>query len=301
MKKNCIFYFDADYNWNNIYEDVKQWLEQKHLAFYSQFSKNTNIYTTQWPKSYVWGNSFIPQLYLSGQNWEKTNWNVVEWDLVLGFNIPKTVTNIFPSIREITQDKTIFEKLFPQYAIHSRVCYSYQDIVNHFKHISTPLKVLKPIKWTRSKGIIITDSLPASQDLESHFFPYLLQEFFDTSNGFYDFPWMHDFRIVMLSGKIIWKFLRQPASGKYTANSFRNGWFIDLREWELPWEIQKIVQDIESYCAKKFEHRYYSIDMGMGPHGELRVFELNSAPWLTDVPLARSLWAYIWKNILKVS
>lgn len=215
--------------------------------------------------------------------------------------IPNDVTKIFNTIREITQDKTVLERIFPKYVIQSIICNNYEDIKQNFDSISTDLKVLKPIKWTRSKWIFIQDFLPSKNEIASDFYPYLLQEFLDTSRGFYGYPWIHDFRVILLWWKIIWKFLRQPEAWKYTANSFRRWWLIDLNNWEIPWEIQNIIDEIEVYCATEYKHRYYSIDFWIWKSWEIKIFEMNSAPWLTNDTIARNLWEYMYENFLKVT
>jgi len=58
---------------------------------------------------------------------------------------------------------------------------------------------------------------------------------------------------------------------------------------------------VEYYCAQRYKHRYYSIDFGRGKNGEIKIFEMNSAPGLTNERLSGKLADYICKNILKVS
>jgi len=302
MKKNLIVYFSKE-GWSHIthpYEGIRPNVEEKQEALLNAFPTNVNIYIARSETSHIQWNIFQPQYIREKGLWTPYTWDNIEADLVIGFNIPKAVTRIFNTVREITHDKTYFENIFPDYSIQSVVCYTYEDIEKAFKNIQTSLKVLKPLKWTRSKWIFIQEDIPKKQDIETSYYPYLLQEFFDTSWWFYEYSWIHDFRIIMLWWNIIWKFLRQPEVWKYTANSFRKWNLIDLTDWELPDEIQKIVSKIESYCIKRFEHRYYSIDFGIWKNGNIKVFEMNSAPGLTTDYIAHKLWSYIAKNILKV-
>lgn len=303
MKKNLVVYFAKEGEWEitHPYEGIRPGIEEKQEALLNAIPESVNIYIVRSEKFHTWWNMFRPQFKRENKLWIPYEWDIVEADLVIGFNIPKKVTRIFDTIREISHDKTILESLFPEYTLPSIRCENYEDIEKNFHSIQTQLKVLKPIKWTRSKGIFIWENIPQKEEIWEEYFPYILQEFFDTSGGFYDFPWLHDFRVVMLDGQIIWKFLRQPESGKYTANSFRRWWFINLKDWEIPKELQKIIFEIETYCEKRFTHRYYSIDFGMWTNQELKIFEINSAPGLTNDALAATLGSYIAKNILKVS
>lgn len=273
--------------------------EQKQELLLECFPTNVDIYMARWIHSYREGNIFIPQYQRKSGTWIH-NIHPREAQLVLGFQIPHWVTRIFNTMRSFTLDKTHFEKIFPQYALPSIVCSSYHEIHENFWNIPSAYKVLKPQFWTRSKGIFIQSQLPYTEDFLLENYPYLLQEFHDTSAWFYDTPGLHDFRVVLLNGEIIWKFLRQPEVGKYTANSFRKWNFIDLETWQIPREIQNIIDEIEAYCRPRFPHRYYSIDMGQWKNGVIKVFEVNSAPGLTNAKISQKLWEYITKNILKI-
>jgi len=91
------------------------------------------------------------------------------------------VNRVFNSLKSLTIDKTMIEDIFPQYTLKSIICKNYQDIQKHFSKSITELKVLKPQNGTRSKGIFIEKNIPNEAYFEKDYFPYLLQDFFDTS------------------------------------------------------------------------------------------------------------------------
>ena len=273
---------------------------EKQEFFLQSFPPSVDIFIARWEKSHIRDNIFRAQFQKQWNIWIPFSQSI-EADLVLWFQIPKEVNRIFNSLKSLTIDKTMIEDIFPQYTLKSTICKNYQDIQKYFSKSITELKVLKPQNGTRRKGIFIEKNIPNEAYFKKDYFPYLLQDFFDTSWWFYEFPGMHDFRIVMLNGEIIWKFLRQPEAWKYTANSFKKWWFIDLEDWKIPREIQKIIEVVEYYCAQRYKHRYYSIDFGRGKNGEIKIFEMNSAPGLTNERLSGKLADYICKNILKVS
>lgn len=107
--------------------------------------------------------------------------------MVLGFPIPQGVTKPFPSLRDITLDKTHIEALFPKYTLHSHICEDYHEIQASFENISTHLKVLKPLCGTRGRGIFIGEILPQKHIFPENYYPYILQEFFDTSSGWQEY------------------------------------------------------------------------------------------------------------------
>jgi len=298
--KNIIIFFPIKDDTVDILDPYqeKENAKEKQEKLLEVLWKNTTIFMARWLSSHIVVNLFSPQFRRTNTwDWVSYKWEI-HADLVLWFKIPKWTTHIFPSISKFTKDKTIFEKHFPDLAIKSISCKNYNDIKWNFSKIHSKLKVLKPQRWTRSQWIYIQKNIPLQKELPVEFYPYLLQEFHDTSKWFYNFPWFHDFRIVMLNGEVIWKYLRQPAPWKYTANSFREWKLHNLKNWALPNEISRIVTKVESYLQDKYKHRYYSIDIGIWKTWEIKVFELNSAPWLSDSELAEKLWKYINKNIL---
>lgn len=300
MKKQLIMYMPLDNPNQKVTHPYQDRLkaEKKQNTLLTSFPSSVTVYIARWEKTHISWDTFQPQFFLKDKKWIPYKWEAVTADLVLWFQLPKWVEKIFNTIKPITLNKSIIEEIFPKYTLQSIICKDYNDIKEKFHKISTDLKVLKPQNGTRSKGIFIWKNIPEPQEFLEENFPYLLQDFFDTSQGFYEFPWLHDFRVVMLNGEIIWKFLRQPEKWTYTANSFRRWGFIDLEDWKIPEELNKIIHKIEAYCAKRFKHRYYSIDFWMWINGELKIFEMNSSPWLTNDRLSQKLWNYITKNIL---
>ncbi len=301
--KNLILYFPIKNNLKQIttpYQDFEK-VKNKQEALLLPLIWKVKIYMARGEKSHTWGNKFLPHFQQIDWKWSPYTGKEILGDLTLGFKIPKGVTNIFDTIRDITLNKTILEKLFPKFFIPSIVCNNYEEILENSKRITSKIRVLKPQNGTRSQGIFIQEHIPEKEKIDICFYPYLLQEFFDTSWWFYSYPGLHDFRVILLNGEIIGKFLRQPEKWKYTANSFRKWKLINLKNFLIPKEMQEIIKQIESYCKKRYLHRYYSIDFWIGPNREIKIFEMNSAPGLTSPHIAKTLGNYIAKNILQVS
>ncbi len=301
MQKNVIMYFplkNENIALTHPYQELIQ-AEEKQNTLLQSFPETVSVFMARWEHSYLWWEKFNPQFQKFWDTWIPYSWTISA-DLVLGFAIPAWVKNIFNTMYSLTRNKQNIEKIFPEITLHSQLCQNYQVIEKKFPLIKSHLKVLKPRDGTRSRWIFIWENIPKEELFLPNNFPYIIQEFFDTSHWFYEFPWLHDCRIILLDWEIIWKFLRQPEAWKYTANSFRNGGFINLKDWEIPSELQKIINRIESYCETRFKHRYYSIDVWQWPNWEIKIFELNSAPWLTNDTISKKLWDYIVKNILKV-
>lgn len=301
MKKNLVLFFPSE----NPISSAFEWLSEKMTLREKQMltkipQEKVDIYMVRSLDNFFWENIFLPEFQLSWDIWGKyTVKKQILWDLVYGFRMPKWVTHTHPSkIREITKDKRIIEKLFPKYTLRSIICANYEEISKNYTDISSHLKVLKPAEGTLWKWIIIWDKIPLKSKLSMEYFPYLLQEFHDTSWGFYWLcKWLHDFRVVILNGEIIAKLLREPAKWKYISNTFQWWSIRDIFDFKIPKEIQEIIDGIDTYC-KKYEHRYYCIDMGLWIDGRIKVFEINWAPGYASEHMAHKFWEYITKNIL---
>lgn len=301
MNKKVILYFpfEEDTSLVSPYQNIEK-TEKRQKSMIDTFIKSwVDIYMARGIWNYKQENCFIPQFIYKKNIWHR-NTQEITADLVLWFQIPWTVNRIFNTMRDFSWDKTQFEVLFPEYAIDSIVCKNYSEIEKNFSLIKTKRKVIKPQFWTKGRGVKIRKKLPLECKFLPENFPYLLQEFFDTSWWFYEFPWIHDFRVVILGGKVISKLLRQPPKWRFKSNNYHRGNFIDLEQWNIPEEIQKVITKIDTYFSY-IPHRYYSIDMGKSIHGEIKVFEINSAPGLSVPSIWVHLAQYITKNILKVS
>ena len=302
--KNLILFFPS----KNKAAWAFEWLweemtlrEQQMLTRVPQ--DHVNIYMIRTIDNFFGKNEFLPQFQLHNQTWKKHSWTEkIFWDLVYGFRMPQWVTHTHPSkISEITKDKRIIEVLFPEYSMKSIVCNNYSEILQNFENILSDLKVLKPHWGFLWKWISIGQDIPQESELWKDDYPYLLQDFHDTSWGFYDLSsGLHDFRVVILDGKIIAKLLREPWDWKYISNTFQWGKIQDIFDFPIPRKIQEIINTIDNYC-KKYEHRYYAIDMGLWVNGDIKVFEINWAPGYASEYMAHEFWDYIVKNILKIS
>lgn len=100
--------------------------------------------------------------------------------------------------------------LLPEYSFHSQLCENYSEIEEKFFRISSHIKVLKPVYGSKGNGILFCENIPKMQEIDGQY-PYLIQDFFDTSDGFFGYTGIHDFRTIILNGKITGSFLRLAA------------------------------------------------------------------------------------------
>src|SRR6185436_9953431 len=114
-----------------------------------------------------------------------------------------------------------------------------------------------------------------------HSFPYLIQEFIDTSAGVPGIvEGIHDFRIVAVSGEPVVCYVRTPPPGKKLANVAQGGKEIHVTLDRIPQEALALFQQVDDALAR-FPKRVYSVDMGRNVDGRWMIIELNSKPGLT--------------------
>jgi hypothetical protein len=281
------------------YSDEK-W-RARHDDLISYFPKNVRFYLVKDETKYIWNDRFLPDFIRSWTDWITHSWEEIHTDLILWTNKNKNFTNIYYNpIKEICSDKRKIETLFPKHTLTSYNCESYSDVLKYWTKVSSNTKVLKPVFGSQGRWIIIWDIIP----LEGEFtetFPYILQEFLDTSWGFYGEKWIHDFRTIIINGEITGSFLRIAKLWIMTANVNTGASSIDFGIWNIPPKVAQVIREIDNYLGKLYPERYYSIDIGVWKDWEIKVFELNSSPMLSTPSIRRALALHIIKNILKIS
>ena len=86
---------------------------------------------------------------------------------------------------------------------------------------------------------------------------------------------LHDLRVVIINGKVVWCHVREPQEGKLLANAAQGGKLTEV-DYELVSEsIREIVKTISEKFYKKYDNPIYSLDFGMGADGIPRIFEIN--------------------------
>lgn len=272
----------------------------RHDQFISYFPKNVTFYLVTFEDQYRWRESFQPAFQRDWGTWEKYNGGIIQADLTLWLSGRiNTKKNYHNPIKNFCTDKTQIESIFPEYTFHSEICDSYAELILKSKNILSEIKVYKPCFGSRGKGIIMSTYLPKEEDLEWEY-PYLIQEFVDTSSWFEWYVWIHDFRVIILNGKITGSLLRIAPEWVMTANVDTWAKIIDFH-WKIPEQIQTVIDTVESYIAPLYPERYYSIDTCISKNGEIKIFELNSNPMLSTPSIIEWLATHIIKNILKVS
>ncbi len=136
--------------------------------------------------------------------------------------------------------------------------------------------VAKPIDGDRGRGVMIGPKNEIGKQISR--FPYLLQEFMDTSGGIPGLvEGMHDFRIIFAGDAIAACYVRTPPPGKMLANVAQGGKEIAIDPADIPPPALAIAQAVDHELSE-FPHRLYSVDLARTADGSWKIIELNSQP-----------------------
>jgi len=296
---NIVFYLPSKEERSEPYISEKTY--ERHRDFMSYFPDNVTFYIATQKQHYIWEEYFIPHFINSQNTWLPHNGEKIEADLILWMTQNIDASRIYHNpIREICKDKRVIENLFPHHTFSSYECKSYWEVVQKFWKSWTQIQVLKPLFLSQWEGIFIGKKIPKEEHMQG-MYPYLLQEFLDTSDGFEWYSGVHDFRIIIINGIITGAFLRIAPKDSLKANVKLGAAIIDIWVNNIPNYIQEVINEVEEYCKKEYPQRYYSIDFWVWKNKEVKIFELNSSPALSTQSIRKWLAQHIIKNILKIA
>lgn len=134
--------------------------------------------------------------------------------------------------------------------------------------------VLKPAFGIKGSGIFIGKPSELATKAVTRF-PYLVQQFVDTSAGIPGIvSGVHDLRFVIANGSIILAALRQPPEGSLLSNVALGGSIREIPLREVPPAVLAVVQKIHTEIDPLFRNPCYSLDFGL-EKGTPYLFEIN--------------------------
>ncbi len=166
----------------------------------------------------------------------------------------------------------IFKKISPKtFLIKNKF-----DLKKYISKIKTNKMVLKPIIGSGGEGILILEkNKPAKKELSIK--NYIMQEFIDTSKGIPELiDSIHDLRMVIINGKIIYSYLRIPEGGSLLSNVHQGGRMIDIKNSQIPKKALKIFKKVDKKL-KKFKPRLYTVDVFF-KNKKAYLVEINTMP-----------------------
>ncbi len=151
------------------------------------------------------------------------------------------------------------------------------DLAKIQKEIGTSWVVLKPSNGLKGMGIFIG---PKGESVNFKFprkyHRYVAQEFVDTSGGIPGITnGLHDLRIAIVNGEVVWCHVRIPVKGTYTANAALGGNLTEVDYELVPESVKRVVEKIAKKFLEKYNNPIYGLDFGINKDGTPKLFEIN--------------------------
>jgi glutathione synthase/RimK-type ligase-like ATP-grasp enzyme len=236
----------------------------------------------------------INQFWFFDKGWKKSDEQIVPDFFFDKFNLGKRqnllrkklsfdgkLLNCF-DMEIFCKDKYAQVKKFPELCPKTFLVKNEKQFFLALKKINSKKVILKPRFGHGGEGIKIIDvekELSEKKVVKRLFKrDFVLQEMIDSTLGIKDLgvKGVHDLRCMLVDGKVIFCYVREPISG-LLANIHLGG---KARIVPLPKVLVKKIKKIDSY-VKKFGNRVYTIDFIFGKNENKQDFfllELNSKP-----------------------
>lgn len=182
------------------------------------------------------------------------------------------------SLDALCTDKSKSYARFPLHSPKTWTIRNSDELSRACAAIPGDLAVAKPLHLHGGKGVMIAPPADIQASVQS--FPYLVQEYIDTSNGIPGItPGRHDFRIVSICGDIIQVYVRTPPEHGHIANLSHGATLHMLTPSNVPNGALELFRAIDAELSV-YPERVYCTDMGLNRDGQWMLIELNSKPGL---------------------
>lgn len=183
-----------------------------------------------------------------------------------------------PDLDAICTDKVRTYELLPNVSPKT-VCVAGAEMLPELLEVLRTDRVVgKPTHGEGGHDVHIGSKDTVAQMLRR--FPYILQEYVDTSGGIPKLvDGLHDLRVIVVNGTAVQAFIRTPPPGGILPNVAQGGSTHEVNLKDVPEDAMHIVRCVDDQL-KCFPNRLYSVDMGRDVSGSWFLFELNSRPAL---------------------
>jgi len=261
-------------------------LKDYYGVAYTEFAleiekRGAALYIVRTQESYLGGNCFK-----SGWVFEKGELKdvdeVIEADLIfnkgnLVWDKTAYVINV-EEVERLCTDKSLTYATFPLHSPQSRVVHNAGELAAALAELNGDMLVAKPLNKEGGEGVHIAPRKEIGEYVKE--FPYIIQEFIDTSAGI---PGLmdghHDLRIASVNGVITHCYYRTPPQGSLLANVAGGGQMYFVTPEQIPAEPMGLFKEIDVYMSR-YAERIYSVDMGRNSDGRWMIIEMNSRPGL---------------------
>jgi glutathione synthase/RimK-type ligase-like ATP-grasp enzyme len=152
-----------------------------------------------------------------------------------------------------------------------------KDSARAIDQIKTDWVVLKPFNGLKGIGVFVG----TKEDAKKFKFPdkykkYIAQGFVDTSEGIPGItPGLHDLRVAIVNGNVVWSHIRVPPQGSFKANAAAGGILTEIDPSLIPNSVMEIVKKIGDRFSREYDNPIYSLDFGVEKGEKAVIFEIN--------------------------
>lgn len=256
--------------------------KEMYMNSYREFEERLNhhggeMVVVRGQDSYLGDGVFSRGWKISNDPFEELN--RVEADVIFDrspFTHGDSVTRFnHKDLHYLCTDKAHTYATYPDFSPHSFTAETAEEMKAALAQIPTEKVVVKPFNGAEGKDVMILDRLGATAQTFVPTKKVIVQEFLDLEAGIPGIvEGLHDLRVGILNGEIVYSFVRTPPEGSFTANVAQGGALIPVPVKDLPEEVKDVVSHIDDGLSH-FEDRYYCIDFGITPDGP-KIIEMNS-------------------------
>lgn len=257
------------------YHELAQEVHKLGGEFYIARSNQTYLGNRHFCQGWVWNGAEFQavQEFQADVIYDKSDGSEPKWPDFRGDSQSQFLNA--NELVEICNDKFRTYEAFQKFCPQTFLVRNKAELEKIIVKIKTEQKVLKPLCGAGGAGILIGDAgqvLAQAQD-----FPYVVQEFLDTSGGIPGIiAGRHDLRIIRINNENIFSYVRTPPQGSLTANLSQGGAGLPVALAQVPQAVLAMIEKIDV----QFQDftRVYSLDFCLGADAEFKLIELNAQP-----------------------
>ncbi len=161
--------------------------------------------------------------------------------------------------------------------------------------LSSKTIIVKPLFGAKGIGIKVL----AKKDFTPIKYPFIVQEFIDSSSGIKGLVnGIHDLRIMVKNNKPFHFFLRIPSKNSLVANLSQGGKIKLLNEKDIPSNVMLMAKEIINVIKPLSTKNLYSIDLLLDKNGTPWIIELNAQPGIVLEKEELKNKQFYYKNII---
>jgi glutathione synthase/RimK-type ligase-like ATP-grasp enzyme len=276
MARNIAALWDSEVDWEGKKPFKKDHVNTTYEYFTDlAYKKDSKIFIGRF--DWYSDGRFQKAYSFDGENWEKLN--DVEIDVVFDkyrfdeqtIGLKKEIDDRHPvlnsfEVEQICKDKLLAYEKFPENHPETREA-TLENVEKMLKKYGKV--VVKPLAAHAGEGVEIIDDISEFDESEGK----IVQQFVDSGSGIekLNIEGVHDLRVVVVDGKPVLSYIRQPESG-YIANVAQGGTMEFVKIEDVPEKAMKIVDSVVDMLDEK--QYVCGVDM---------IFDRNQKPWILEL------------------